>query len=81
MTLSDDDLALVLEGKARKLADGEASREAVTRELAELVAEDLRAINEDYANRGTLQAQGRASFGRSNEGADGLAIFVPEADG
>lgn len=76
--LSDDDLALILQGKARKLEAGEKSREEVTRELAELVAEDLRSWDEDYVNEGVLRAQGRASFGRSNEGRSGVALFVPE---
>jgi hypothetical protein len=76
--LSDDDLALVLEGKARKLEDGEKSREEVTRELVQLVADDLRKLDEDLVNRGRLQSQGRASFGRSKEGTEGLALFLPE---
>lgn len=78
MALSDDDLALVLEGKARKLETGEKPRDQVTRELAQLVAEDLRAANEDLVTRGPLQSQGRASFGRSNEGRDGISLFVPD---
>jgi len=76
--LSDDDLALILEGKARKLEDGNKDREQVTRELAQLVADDLRERNEDYVRTGPLQAQGRASFGRSNEGVEGLALFIPD---
>lgn len=76
--LSDDDLALILEGKARKLEDGNKSREDVTRELAQLVADDLRERDDDYVNRGRLQSQGRASFGRGNEGREGLALFLPD---
>lgn len=76
--LSDDDLALVLEGKARKLEDGHKSRDEVTRELAQLVADDLRERNDDLVNKGALQSQGRASFGRSNEGREGLAVFLPD---
>jgi len=77
--LSDDDLALILEGKAQKLKDGNKSRHEVTRELAQLVAEDVRALyGEDYVNDGRLQSQGRASFGRSNEAVKGTAIFVPQ---
>jgi len=78
--LSDSDLALILEGKAKKLEEGHKSRDDVTRELAELVAEDLRERDEAFVNRGQLQAQGRASFGRSNEGREGLALFVPKDD-
>jgi hypothetical protein len=76
--LSDADLALILEGKAKKLKDGHMPREEVTRELAELVAEDLIDRDEDLVTRGRLQSQGRASFGRSKEGVDGLALFLPE---
>lgn len=76
--LSDEDLALVLEGKARKLESGEKDRDTVTRELAQVVADDLRERDEDLVNRGPLQSQGRASFGRSNEGAEGLALFFPD---
>jgi len=79
MSLSDEDLALILEGKAQKLKDGNKSRVEVNRELAQLVAEDVRALyGEDYVNDGRLQSQGRASFGRSNEALKGIAIFVPE---
>lgn len=76
--LSDDDLALVLEGKARKLERGDKDRGEVTRELAQLVADDLRERDDDLVTKGTLQSQGRASFGRSNEGREGLALFLPE---
>jgi len=76
--LSDDDLALILEGKARKLEAGEKDREQVARELAQLVAEDLRAWDSDLVRDGPLQSQGRASFGRSNTGRDGLALFLPD---
>lgn len=77
--LSDDGLALVLEGKAKKLEAGEKHRLGVMRELAQLLAEDVRQLyDEDYVNRGKLQSQGRASFGRSNEGVEGTALFIPE---
>jgi hypothetical protein len=76
--LSDDDLALVLEGKARKLEQGDKNREEVTRELAQLVADDLREWADDLVNKGALQSQGRASFGRSNEGREGVALFLPD---
>jgi len=75
--LSDGDLALILEGKAKKLESGQKSREEVTEELAELVAEDLAERDGDLVKRGELQSQGRASFGRSNEGVRGLALFLP----
>lgn len=78
--LSDDDLALVLEGKARKLEDGNKSRAEVTRELFQLVADDLRDMDEVFVNKGSLQSQGRASFGRSNEGREGVALFLPDGE-
>lgn len=78
MALSDDDLALVLEGKSKKLEMGEKPRAEVTRELAQLVADDLRERDKNYVTRGPLQSQGRASFGRSNEGRSGLALFLPD---
>jgi len=79
MSLSDEDLALILEGKAQKLKDGNKSRVEVNRELAQLVAEDVRALyGGNCVTDGRLQSQGRASFGRSNEGRKGTAIFVPE---
>lgn len=77
MALSDEDLAMILEGKSRKLESGSKGREEVTRELAQLVAEDLREWDDDYVNDGRLQSQGRASFGRSNEGVEGIALFLP----
>lgn len=76
--LSDDDLALILEGKVKKLEDGTKSREEVTRELAELVADDLQDSDDNLVTDGKLQSQGRASFGRSNESREGLALFIPE---
>lgn len=76
--LSDDDLALVLEGKARKLEQGDKTRDEVTRELAQLVADDLRERDDDLVNKGRLRSQGRASFGRSNEGREGIALFLPD---
>lgn len=76
--LSDNDLALVLDGKAQKLEQGDKSRDEVTRELVQLVADDLRDRDADLVTKGSLQSQGRASFGRSNEGRDGVALFLPD---
>ena len=76
--LSDDDLSLILEAKARKLENGDKTRHEVTKELAQLVSEDIRDLyDEDYVNHGPLQSQGRASFGRANEGVEGTALFLP----
>jgi len=76
--LSDDDLSLILEGKAQKLKDGSKTRTEVTEELVQLVAEDLSDWDDDLVTRGRLQSQGRASFGRSKEGRKGLALFLPD---
>jgi hypothetical protein len=78
--LSDEELALILEGKSKKLEKGYKNRDEVMEGLADLVAEHLRQRNEDYVSRGRLQSQGRASFGRSNEGREGLALFVPDEE-
>lgn len=72
--LSDDDLALILEGKARKLEDGNKSRDELRDELFELLS-DLDGVE---VKRGPLQSQGRVSFGRSNEGAEGRSLFIPD---
>lgn len=78
MQLTDDDLALILEGKAEKLRRGEKSREELRDELAELLTEQN--MPGVLVKRGSLQAQGRVSFGRSNEGKEGLALFVPREE-
>lgn len=74
MNLSDDDLALIFEGKAEKLRMGEKSREDLRDELSELLV-DMDGVR---SKRGSLQSQGRVSFGRSNEGETGLALFLPD---
>jgi hypothetical protein len=76
--LSDEDLALVLEGKAKKLESGKKNRQEVTKELAEIVADDLVERDADFVTRGPLRSQGRASFGRANEGRSGVALFIPD---
>jgi hypothetical protein len=76
--LSDEDLALVLEGKARKLEAGEKDREEVEAELLQLIADSIREVDENLVYEGPLRSQGRASFGRSNEGRAGLAVFLPD---
>lgn len=79
MKLSDDELAMVFEGKAMKLKAGEKSREELRDELYELTADLVEeTLDEDFVKRGPLQSQGRVSFGRSNEGQVGRALFIPE---
>lgn len=76
MNLSDDDLSMIFEGKARKLADGNKPRDELRDELFELLAN----MDDVTVKRGPLQSQGRVSFGRSNEGVVGRALFIPEDD-
>ena len=78
MKLSDEDLALILEGKAEKLRNGGKTREDLRDELAELLTDE--GMPGVIVKRGSLQAQGRVSFGRSNEGSHGLALFVPREE-
>ena len=77
MRFSDDDLALILEGKAQKLKAGEKSHEDLRDELFELLVD----LPDVEVKRGPLQSQGRVSFGRSNEGVKGAALFVPDGGG
>lgn len=76
MNLSDDDLALIFEGKAQKLRDGEKSREELRDELYELLV----GMDGVIEKRGSLQSQGRVSFGRSRQGQVGRALFIPDED-
>lgn len=79
MRLSDDELAMIFEGKAAKLRAGEKSREDLRDELYELTADLVEeTLDEDYVKRGSLQSQGRVSFGRSNQGQAGRALFIPD---
>lgn len=74
--LSDDDLAMILEGKAQKLEDGEKNRDELRDELIELLT-DFDGIE---VKRGPLQSQGRVSFGRSNEGVEATVIARMEGE-
>ena len=74
--LSDEELADVLAGKAFALREGHTTRRSLRNELAMLLAS-----TEGVTSRpGMLKSQGRASFGRANEGREGLALFVPQDD-
>lgn len=72
--LSDEELADVLAGKAFALREGRTSRENLRNELAMLLASEEGVL----ARPEPLESQGRASFGRSNEGREGVALFVPQ---
>lgn len=71
--LSDEELADVLAGKAFALREGRTNRKNLRNELAMLLASEDGVI----ARPEPLKSQGRASFGRSNEGREGLALFIP----
>lgn len=73
---SDEDLGLILEGKGKRLADGEKDRGEVIRELATLLADDDLVIE---AEGNKIKADGRVSFRRDNASTEGTAIFVPDA--
>lgn len=74
--LSDEELADVLAGKAFALREGRTDRESLRSELAMLLASEEGVL----ARPEPLKSQGRASFGRPNEGREGLALFIPQDD-
>lgn len=74
--LSDDELATLLESKARSLRedDGDDHRQHVVRGILKLLAD------EPYVReRGQVYDDGRTSFGRDVSG-DGLALFLPDVE-
>lgn len=73
MGYSDEDLALMLEGTARKLEDGHITQAEASLRLADLLSD----MNGVTTHEGRVKSQGRVSFGRSNEGREGVALFVP----
>lgn len=72
MTFSDEDVALMLAGVAKKLEDGHISQAAASARLIRLLSR----MDGTMSYEGSLKSQGRVSFGRSNEGLDGVAVFV-----
>jgi len=71
--LSDEELADILAGKAFALREGRTNRKNLRNELAMLLASEEGVL----ARPEPLKSEGRASFGRSNEGREGVALFVP----
>lgn len=71
--LSDDDLSLILEGKAVKLRNGQKTRAEILGELASLMA----GMDGSLVADGPIKSHGRLSFGRAHEGADGVGLFIP----
>lgn len=72
--MSDEELADILAGKALALRDGHMNRKNLRNELAMLLASEDGVL----ARPEPLKSEGRASFGRSNEGREGVALFVPQ---
>ena len=70
---SDAELALMLEGTARKLEDGHITQAEASLRLADLLTD----MNGVTTYEGRVKSEGRVSFGRSNEGREGVALFVP----
>ena len=74
--LSDEEVGLLLAGKARRLLNREKSRQELLEDLVKLLAAEPQVI----VRTTPLRSQGRCSFGRRNEGRDGIALFVPTYD-
>lgn len=69
---SDEDMALMLEGVARKLEAGHMTQAEAALRLVSLLAH----MNGVTSHEGRVGSQGRVSFGRPNEGLVGTAVFV-----
>lgn len=74
-SLSDDELAMLLEGKADALTRGDRPREQIVREILELLADEP-----DVVEREQVYDDGRTSFGRKHAGS-GIALFLPDDGG
>ena len=74
--LSNEEIGLLLSGKARRLLHGEKSRGELIDDLVKLLATEPKVI----VRTNPLRSQGRCSFGRCNEGRHGTALFVPETE-
>lgn len=72
--LSNEELALLAAGKAHELLRGEKSRDDFYDDLVILLATEDNVI----VRQAPLRSQGRCSFGRQNEGRDGIALFIPQ---
>lgn len=73
MALSDDELATLLESKARALRDGDRDRVTLVRELLDLLGDEPTVVERTYVN-----VDGRISFGREHGGEDGIALYLPD---
>lgn len=76
MTFTDDELALIFEGKAMKLREGEKSREELRDDLYGL----LRDMEGVIAREGQAGSQGRVSFGRKLANTEGKGLWIPVED-
>lgn len=73
--LSDSELAMLLEGKADALKQGDRSREEIVREILELLGGEPGVVE-----RSQVYDDGRTSFGRKHAG-DGIALFMSDDSG
>lgn len=71
-SLTDDEIATLLESKARSLRDAERDRTDVVREILELLADEPDVVEREYVN-----VDGRISFGREHAQEEGVALFLP----
>lgn len=74
--LSNEEIGLLLAGKAQRLLHGEKSRSEILSDLIKILAAEPQTI----VRTSPLRSQGRCSFGRRNEGREGVALFLPDDD-
>ncbi len=73
-TISDEELAEALAGKASLLERGDRDRAQVIEELVELVADSP----ETSSREGRVDSSGRVSIGRRFEGVNGVVVFYAD---
>lgn len=74
-SLSDRELAQLLQARADALAEGEETREQVLVELLQLIVRETPNVEQRIDTIGT---RGRVSFGRDRAGEFGTALFLPD---
>lgn len=73
---SNDQIADDVEQFVEQLRQGELTPGEFPREMAEYLA----SIEGVLSDTDGLRSQGRVSFGRPNEGREGIALFVPDPE-
>lgn len=71
--LSKEEIGFLLKGKIRELHCGDKTRDEFRDDFLKILACEPDVI----VRSKPLRSQGRCSFGRSNEGQEGIALFVP----